>query len=109
MPPIPFAEKMASKSNIFVLDDTEEDPATNHGAVQVCLKLMDYVPTVSNCGEIHQKTMVGGDQGVCERFRTAVLSRTEEKSKERLSALVCQPMDFHAMKVNLVCIVWCSK
>lgn len=100
MPPIPFAEKMATKSNVAVLDVMEEDPATNHGALQVCLKLMSHVPTISNCGEIHQKTMVAGDQGVAERFRTAVLSRTEEKSGERLSALVCQPMDFHAMKVK---------
>ena len=70
MPPIPFAEKMATKSNVAVLDVMEEDPATNHGALQVCLKLMSHVPTISNCGEIHQKTMVAGDQGVAERFRT---------------------------------------
>ena len=92
-----FADKMASKSKVFVLDVMEQDPATNHGATQVCLNLMDYVATIGDDKE--KMVMIGGDQGVAERFRSCILSRTEEKKGQRLSALLCQPMDFHAMKV----------
>ena len=93
---------MATKSKVHVLDVSSEDPASTHGATSVCLDLMRYVPTISEDGEKRKRMMVGGDQGVCERFRKAILGRAEEKKDQSLSALVCQPMDFHAQKVLLI-------
>ena len=93
---------MATKSKVHVLDVSSEDPASTHGATSVCLDLMRYVPTISEDGEKRKRMMVGGDQGVCEMFRKAILGRAEEKKDQSLSALVCQPMDFHAQKVLLI-------
>ena len=70
---------MATKSKVHVLDVSSEDPASTHGATSVCLDLMRYVPTISEDGEKRKRMMVGGDQGVCERFRKAILGRAEEK------------------------------
>ena len=102
VPAFPFSSAMATKSKVHVLDVSSEDPASTHGATSVCLDLMRYVPTISEDGEKRKRMMVGGDQGVCERFRKAILGRAEEKKDQSLSALVCQPMDFHAQKVLLI-------
>ena len=93
MPEIAYAEKMAQKSNCFVLDVSDDDPATTHGCTSVMLNLLNYVPKISPCGEVGIKTEVFGDQGLVEKSRKATFSRTEEKAGQRLSSLVSLPSD----------------
>ena len=64
MPEIAYAEKMAQKSNCFVLD-VSDDPATTHGCTSVMLNLLNYVPKISPCGEVGIKTEVFGDLNSC--------------------------------------------
>ena len=100
VPQIAYAEKMAQQSNCFVLDVSDDDPATTHGCTSVMLNLLNYVPKISTCGEVGMKTEVFGDQGLVEKSRKATYSRTEEKAGQRLSSLVSLPSDWHAMKVQ---------
>ena len=99
VPGIAYADRMAEKSKCFVLDVSDDDPATTHGCTSVMLNLLKYVPKLSPCGEVGMKTGVFGDQGLVEKSRKATFSRTEEKAGERLSSLVSLPSDWHAMKV----------
>ena len=93
---------MAEKSNCYVLDVSDDDPATTHGCTSVLLNLLNYVPKVSPCGEVGMKTGVFGDQGLVEKSRKATFIRTEEKAGQRLSSLVSLPSDWHAMKVQII-------
>ena len=68
MPEIAYAEKMAQKSNCFVLDVSDDDPATTHGCTSVMLNLLNYVPRISPCGEVGIKTEVVGDLNSCSIF-----------------------------------------
>ena len=101
MPEIAYASKMAEKSECHVLDVSDDDPATTHGCTSVMLNLLRYVPTISPCGGVRKKTVVFGDQGLVEKARKAIFSRTEEKADQRLSPLVALPQDWHAMKVEV--------
>lgn len=99
VPCLPYADKMAEKSNCYVLDVCNQDPATTHGATNVCLQMLKYVPVITHCGEVRQKTCLHGDQGFCERCRKAISSRSDEKAEQRLSPLLCLPQDWHAQLV----------
>ena len=92
---------MRSKSNVMVLDVSDDDPSTTFGITNVMMNLLKYAPTVSPCGEVRKKCVVFGDQRLVEMARKAVSSRTEEKADQRLNCLVPQPQDFHAQKVFL--------
>ena len=100
VPAIPYADKMASKSNTMVIAVSNDDPATTKGATDVMLNLLRYVPETSPCGQVRQRTIVNGDQGFVSLCRKAVDSRTEVSDpKERLSPLLPLPQDWHACKV----------
>ena len=101
IPPICFAERMASKSNTHILSVSNDDPSTTFGQTNVCLNMMKYVPAISESGEVRKNTEVYGDQGYVSLTRKCVASRAgEESSKERISALRAMPQDWHALKVE---------
>ena len=101
LPSIRFADRMASKSNTFILSVSNDDPSTTFGQTNACLNMMKYVASVSESGQISKNTEVYGDQGFVTLTRKSVYSRAGEKSsKERLSALIGQPQDWHALKVR---------
>ena len=93
---------MAEKSKCHVLSVSNDDPATNQGATNVCLRLLNYLPVTTHGGEVRKKICLHGDQGFCERFRKAICARTDETVSQRLSPLVALPQDWHA---KLVCLM----
>ena len=100
MPRIPYAEKMAEKSDCMVIAVSNDDPATVFGATNVLLNMLDYTPSMTPDGQVRLRTLVNGDQGFCEKSRKAVYSRTEvEDPKQRLSPLLPLPQEWHALKV----------
>lgn len=101
VPKIAFPDKMRGKSNCYTVDVSDNDPSTTNGCTNVLLDMLEYVPVICPCGEVRKKTAVFGDQGLCERCRKAVYSRTGEDANQRLNCLVAVPQDFHAMKVQL--------
>ena len=100
MPSLPYADKMKEKSNCHVLAVSNENPATTHGATNVCLHMLKYIPTITQCGEVRKKTCLHGDQGFCERCRQAIGTRCDEKATQRLSPLLSLPQDWHAQLVT---------
>ena len=92
---------MASKSESFVLDVSDDDPSTTHGCTQVLLSHLNVAPRISPCREIGKKMVVFCDQGLAEKIRTATHSRTHERVGQRLSCYVAQASEFHALKVVL--------
>ena len=105
VPAIAFPDLMSKKSNCYVLDVRGDDPSTTFGATNTLKSMVDYVPTISPCGQVRKKTVVFGDQGLVEKFRKAVVSRAEEQDPcERFSCYVLQPQDWHAQKENLT--IW---
>ena len=100
VPEIAYARQMATKSNVTVLDVSDDDCSTTHGTTQVLLSHLDYAPRISPCKEVRKKTVVFCDQGLAEKIRTAVRSRTHERVDQRLSCYVAQASEFHAQKVN---------
>lgn len=101
VPAIAYAERMASKSTPMVLDVTDDDPATSHGMTSVLLKLLEYSPTITPCGEVRKTTGVNGDQGFVAISRKQVACRVgEEEASQRLSCLLPMPQDWHACKVQ---------
>ena len=101
MPAIAYADKMASKSNLMVLDVTNDDPSTSHGMSSVLHKLLKYTPSISPCGEVRKTTGVNGDQGFVSLARKEVACSTGEEAPGRLSSLLPMPQDWHACKVIL--------
>ena len=100
MPGIPYAEKMAEKSNCMVIAVSNDDPATVFGATSVLLNMLKYTPSISPCGQVRLRIPVNGDQGFCEKTRKGVNSRTElEDPEQRLSPLLPLPQEWHAAKV----------
>ena len=100
VPKVPHAARMKEKSNCMVIDVSNDDCATVHGATNVLLNMLRYTPVVSPCGNVRLRTVVNGDQGFCEKNRKAVDSRTEvEDPSQRLSPLLPLPQEWHATKV----------
>ena len=61
MPDVPFAQKMASKTNCGVLSVLKEDPSTTNGMVKVCQTYQKYVPVISDCENVRAKVLVQGN------------------------------------------------
>lgn len=103
MPPIPYAAKMAEKSNTMVLAVSDDNPATTNGITNVLLNMLRYTPVTSPCGQVRQRTIVNGDQGFSALCHQAVDSRTEVGDpSQRLSPLLPLPQDWHAAKVSFI-------